>query len=141
MLRLEANYNTLKCELKCTEEIDFSKENSIESLLGFTKKKLKPNKFHQSDFPVDIMKINMIRVKCKIVSNSFSNGNAVHTLHAFYPTVAPCYEIVESPLNLIYLPINTHVIHNITLKIVDQHGRSINFREEVIGVTLHLRKS
>lgn len=139
-LRLSANFNTLKCEIKCSKDIDFSKSDSIGSLLGFKNVKLPANILHYSDFPVDIMKVNMIRVDCNIVTNSFNNGESVHTIHAFYPTDPPGYKIVESPSNVIYLPINTHVIHNITLKIVDQNGEPVNFRKEVITITLHLRR-
>lgn len=139
-LRLEANLNTLKCELKSSVDIDFTKSNSIGRLLGFKPTILPKDVIHYSDFPVDIMRINMIRIECNIVTNSFSNGNMVHTIHSFYPTDPPGYKIVESPHNVIYLPINTHIIHNISIKIVDQYDRPVNFRKEVLCVTLHLRK-
>lgn len=139
-LRLAANLNTLKCEIVCNESIDFSKQHSIGKLLGFKKRILIPNVLHTSDFPVDIMRINLIRVDCSIVKNSYRNGDLVHTLYAFYPKEPPGYKIVESPMNVVYLPINTHVINHISLRIVDQNNRPVNFRKEVISITLHLRK-
>jgi hypothetical protein len=139
-LHLQANFNTLKCEIKCNKTIDFSKPNSIGQLLGFERRQLARNKLHMSDFPVDIMRVNMIRIECNIATNSYRNGQPVHIIHSFYPTDPPGYKIVESPRNVIYLPINTHIIHNISLKIIDQNGFPVNFRKEVVTVTLHLRK-
>jgi hypothetical protein len=139
-LHLQANFNTLKCEIKCNKTIDFSKRNSIGQLLGFERRELTRNKLHMSDFPVDIMRVNMIRIECNIATNSYRNGQPVHIIHSFYPTDPPGYKIVESPRNVIYLPINTHIIHNISLKIIDQNRFPVNFRKEVVTVTLHLRK-
>lgn len=141
LLHLEANFNTLKCEIKCNKIIDFTKKNSLGQLLGFKKRKLKANIIHESDFPVDILRVNIIRIDCSIVTNSYRNGDSTHTIHAFYPKDPPGYKIIESPSNVIYLPINTRVIHDISLKIVDQDGNPVNFRKEVVTVTLHLRKS
>jgi hypothetical protein len=108
--------------------------------LGFEPRKLTSNKLHTSDFPVDIMRVNMIRIECNIATNSYRNGEPVHIIHSFYPTDPPGYKIVENPRNVIYLPINTRIIHNISLKIIDQNGFPVNFRKEVVTVTLHLRK-
>jgi hypothetical protein len=73
-LHLQANLNTLKCEIKCNKTIDFSKPNSIGQLLGFERRELTRNKLHMSDFPVDIMRVNMIRIECNIATNSYRNG-------------------------------------------------------------------
>jgi len=61
---LKANNNTLKCELLCSEAIDFSVPNSIANLLGFKNKVYAANIKHQSEMLVDISKVNSIyRVK------------------------------------------------------------------------------
>ena len=139
-LSMEANHNTLQCEIKCNKIIDFKKKNSIGSLLGFGKKVLEPNKIHISEKPVDILKVNAIVIECNLVTNSYNNGNLVHVIHMFYPTVAPGFKINEKPTNVIYLPINTQYIDEILLKITDQDGNLINFRKELITVRLHLKK-
>lgn len=139
--KLKANLNTLKCHIKCKLPIDFTKSRSIGQLLGFKKRVLEGDNEHISDFPVDIMRINLIRIECNIVMNSYKNGDSVHTLYSFYPQQPPGYKIVESPTNVIYLPINTTLINNISLHIVDQNNRPVNFRQEVVSITLHLRKS
>lgn len=139
-LIIEANLNTLKCEIKCTKDINFKKPNNIGSLLGFKEHLLKANKRHTSDYPIDIQKVNAICVECNIVTNSYNNGKLVHMLHMFYPVVPPGYKIVEVPANVIYLPINTRYINEIVLKIVDQDGNLVNFKKELVTVRVHLKK-
>jgi hypothetical protein len=72
-----------------------------------------------------------------IVSGSYKNGEKVHVTHEFFPSVPQGYKIIESPLNVIYLPINTKQLNEITIKITDQDGILVNFIEEV---RLHLRR-
>lgn len=138
-LVLHGNTNTLECEIKCTHEIDFTVPNSIGSLLGFGNKKLAANKTNISSEPVNILKINAIKILCNITSGSYDNGQASHIIHEFFPAVPPGFKIIETPQNVIYLPINTNVITNITLKIVDQDGNLINFRGETVTIRLHLK--
>lgn len=140
-LVLKFNRNTLKSEIKCTEDIDFTRKNSIGSLLGFNNKLLSANKHYISDHPVDIIKVNAICIECNLVFNSYNNGKPDHILHMFYPTTASGYKIVEKPLNVIYLPINTRYISEIVLKITDQDGNLVNLRGERVTVRLHLKKS
>ena len=126
-ISLRPNNNTLKCELFCKYNVDFGQSpNTIGRMLGFTKTRtLEAYITHESDAPVDIIKVNAIQI---------------HTLHSFYPTVEPGFKIVETPSNVIYLPVNVNSIHNITLSIVDQDGDNIDFRGEVITVRLHLKR-
>lgn len=139
-LKVKANNNTLQSEVYATREVDFTKDNSIGSLLGFSKRKLDANKWYMSDLPVDILRVNVVRIECNIVRGSFDNGNESHVIHEFYPTVEPGYKIVERPANLIYLPVHVKEINNIVLSIKDQEGRPINLRGETVNVRLHLRK-
>lgn len=133
------NNNTLKCSLKSTKIVHFDKDDSIGSILGFTKRKLAPGLKHESDIPVNIVKVNSVRIECSIISNSYINNERVHTIHEFYPNVAPGYKIIELPNTIIYLPVTVPSIDNITIKIVDQNGDLVNFREENISIRLHLK--
>jgi hypothetical protein len=137
---LRANKNTLKCELYATVEVDFSKPASIGGLLGFDRVVLEANKWHFSHNQIDINKVNSIRVECNIARGSYTNGIEGHTLHEFFPKVPPGFKIVESPPNLIYIPVNTQSIDNISVQLVDQDGRAINLRGETVTVRLHLRR-
>lgn len=139
-ITLHANNTTLKCELLSNCKIDFTHDDSIGSLLGFSKRILKPGIIHKSDFSVNIVKVNSIQVECNIVTGAYRNDKLVHTIHEFYPSVPAGYKIIETPRNVIYLPVNVRTIHNLTLRICDQDGNLVNFQDEIITTRLHLRK-
>lgn len=137
---IKANNNTLKSEIVSNVIIDFTKLNSLAPILGFEERKLEPNILHSSVLPVSIVQVEAIRIVCNIVSGSFVNGIEDHIIHEFYPTVPPGFKIVEIPTNVIYLPLNTTKIYNITVRLEDQTGKLINFRDEIITLRLHLKK-
>lgn len=139
-LDVRANYNTLQtCIKSTTDSIYFNKPSSIGSLLGFSKRVLEPGIEHYSDKTIDITKINTVIVECNIVSGSYINNTSAHILHQFSLNVSPGYKITEAPTNVIYLPVNSRIINNIVLKVVDQDGNLINFRGEKITIRLHLK--
>lgn len=140
-LTLDANNPTLKCHINCSKQIDFTQPNSIGPVLGFGKHILKANVEHTSDLPVHILNINTIFVDCNITMGNYHNGQTAHSIYGFFPLVPPGFIIVEVPSNVIYLPINAHDrVDLITLKLLDQDGRLVSFRDETITITLHLRK-
>jgi hypothetical protein len=138
-LLIQANKNTYHCEIKSNKVINFDKENSIGSLLGFNKRKLEANVRHISDYSIDISSVNSISVECNLVGNSFRNNVAGHILYTFAPNVLPGYKIIEKPSEVTYLPINTNFIDEIYIKIVDQNGNLISFNGERITVRLYLK--
>lgn len=138
---LRANNNTLKAEIRCDKRIRFSKKGTIASILGFDEKDLDPGRTHVSPNPVNILKINSIRVECNIVRGSFDNGSEGHIIHEFFPAVPPGYKIVEIPRTVIYLPVNVQKVYNITVQLRDQNGDLINLRGETLSVRLHIKKN
>jgi hypothetical protein len=141
IFKILANNNTLEVILKCSVEIDFSKPNSIASLLGYDSIILAANKDHYADRIVDIIKVNAIDIQSNISSGAYINGVPSHSLHMFAPKVAPGFKIIEAPHNIIYLPVDVTVIDRLTLKICDQKGNLVNFRGEEITIRLHIRKA
>lgn len=138
-LVINANNNTLKIEVFSEKDtIYFNRDRSIGSLLGF-KTKLKPNQVHVSENPINISRVNVIRINCNLIMDSYINNMSAHTLHQFDNNVAPGYKISEIPRTLIYLPINTKRISTLSINIVDQDGELINFREETITLRIHLK--
>lgn len=138
---LKANNSTLKAYIRCSKEINFEKSGSIASILGFDNVKLAANKTHTSNKPVDIIKVNTIKVDCNIVRGSFDNGREGHVIHEFYPSVPPGYKLVEIPRTVIYLPVNVKRINNISVSLKDQDGNLISLRDERVTLRLHLRKA
>lgn len=138
---LTANKNTLQCEILCSQPINFTKPNTIGPLLGFKAKRIfAANHTHISRHPADILKISVIRIECDIIKGAYLNNQPAHTIHEFPLKVAPGYKIVETPQNVIYLPITVKNIHALNLSIVDQQNIPINFRGETITARLHIKK-
>lgn len=135
-----ANNNTLKCEITSVYDIDFTKPNTIASMLGFPSVLLKANQTHVSERPVSIIRVTNVRVNSNISTAAYHNSAASHTLFEFSPNVSPGYRLYVEPRNVIYLPINTRTINNITLQIVDQEGQIVNFLGETIVIRLELKK-
>lgn len=136
---LKANNNTLKAELYCSKKIDFRKPYNLATVLGFRPVIYDAEIHHTSDLPIDIIKVNSIRVECNITRGSFLNGQEGHVIHEFYPAEPPGYKIIEIPRNVIYLPVIAQTINTLTVSLRDQDGNLVNFRGERISVRLHLR--
>lgn len=140
-IQLNINKNTLRSEIKCSHDINFEYADSIAPVLGFNFRKLKANKLHISDHPVDINRINVIRIECNITTGAYINNQPSHTIHEFFPSVEPGFKIIEVPRHVIYLPITVKTIHSISVNIVDQNGELINFRGETITIRVHIKKT
>lgn len=136
---INANTNTLKTEIKSTQVVKFDQDCTIGTLLGFSKRIIQANHVNESDLPVNINKVNSIRVECNVVTGSYVNEKPVHTIHEFSPDVLPGYKINEVPKNIIYLPVNTNLISSIVINLVDQDGNLLDFRNEKITIRLHLQ--
>lgn len=140
---LKPNNNTLKCEIKSKHEINFNHKDSLGTLLGYSAARtLKPNTLHESDLPVNIVRVITIQVDCNITVGAYTNSTPAHTLFEFGLNVDPGYAIVIEPKTLIYLPVNRNLqqIKNITLKILDQNSELVNLRGEEVSVWLELLK-
>lgn len=139
---LRGNKNTLKCSFNCDRvvTINFSKANSVCSVLGFDAKDISDSTFKEAERPVNIQNINTIRIDCDLTSGSFHNGNSTHTIYEFTPSVNPGYKIIEQPNNLIYLPLVRKRISTVSVRVVDQNGELIDFRGENITCRIHIKR-
>ena len=118
--------------------VNFKSGNSLRKLLGFNSKTYSASQ--ESERVVDILSVNSILVNLDIISGSYVNGIAQHTIYSFFPNVSPGHKIVENPKTVIYLPITLHVIHSIQITLEDQDGNQLDLRGENITIRFHIKE-
>jgi len=103
---IEITANTLKNVMEISNDfiVDFRLQRSIASVLGFAERAYKES-LHESQNVVNILSINSILVNVDVIGGSYVNGKTQNTIYSFFPNVSPGYKFVESPRNLVYLPV------------------------------------
>ena len=141
-IKTSANSNTLKSILILEKDyqVDFNHQNSISKVLGFTGAKYTEG-FHESENVVNILRINSIFVNIDIISGSYVNGTPKSTIYSFFPKVSPGHKIIESPVNLVYLPITLDTIDSLNVMITDQDDNLLNLRNETLTIRFHIREA
>ena len=124
--------------LKNNYEVDFGKDKSINSLLGFDSKHYSTG-FHESENMINILTINSVLVSIDIISGSYVNGSTQPTIYSFFPDVSPGYKIIENPDKLFYLTITSDTSHSISIFLTHQHENELNLRGENLSMRFHLR--
>ena len=114
-------------------QVDFNHQNSLAKVLGFTGAKYTKG-FHESENVVNILNID-------IISGSYVNGKTKNTIYSFYLKVSPEYNIIETPVNLVYLPITLDIIDRLGVSITDQDDHLLNLRNEKLTIRFHIREA
>ena len=140
-INISANSNTLKSVLILEKDyqVDFNHQNSLAKVLGLTGAKYTKG-FHESENVVNILSINSILVNIDIISESYVNGMTKNTIYSFFPKVSPGYKIIESPVNLVYLPITLDTTDSLEVSITDQDDHLLNLRNEKLTISFHIRE-
>ena len=136
---ISANSNTLKYVLIMEKDyqVDFNHQNSLATVLGFTGAK-NTKGFHESE---NVVRINSILVNIDIISGSYINGTTKNTIYCFFRKVSPGYKIIETPVNLVYLPITLDTIDRLGVSITEQDDHLLNLRNEKLTIRFHIRES
>ena len=94
-IEVSANTNTLLSEIfpKNNYEVDFRKDKSINSLLGFHSN-LYTSGFYESENMVNILTINSILVNIDIISGGYVIVSIQLTIYSFFSDVSPGYKII-----------------------------------------------
>ena len=140
-ITIGSNFATLKSTINITHQdykIDFTGANTIRYLLGFDSKQLKSG-YYESDNMVNIMNINSIFVNMDCIRESYVCGSSSSVIYSFFPAVGPGYKIIQSPNNLIYLPLNKNALYSIKTWITDQNSNLLNLRGENVTMRFHIR--
>ena len=141
-INISANSNTLKSVLILEKDyqVDFDHKNSLSKVLGFTGAKYTEG-FHESENVVNILSINSILINIDIISGSYVSGTMKNPIYSFFPKVSPGYKIIETPVNLVYLPITFDIIDRLGVSITDQDDHLPNLRNEKLTIRFHIREA
>ena len=139
-ISLAVNTATLKAVVAISNplySVDMG-ESTIRTLLGFHRRVLTSTS--EGDATVNILTVNSIMVTCSLIGGSYIDGLMLPIIYSFFPDVSPGEKIIESPRNLIYLPITSSgSIPRIEISLLDQNGDTIDFRGETVTIRLHIR--
>ncbi len=140
-ISFSANVSTLRAVITIDNNyaVDFAIENSVCSVLGFNKQTYHAG-YYESENIVNIMSINSIFVNVDIIAGSYVNGSTHPTIYSFFPNAFPGYKIMETPTNLVYLPVTLDTIHAIETILTDQNNRQLNLRGENLTIRFHMRE-
>ena len=71
----------------------------------------------------------------------FNHQMTKNTIYSFSPKVSPGYKIIETPVNLVYLPITLDTINNLEVSITDRDDHLLNLRNEMLTIRFHIREA
>ena len=141
-INISAKSNTLKSVLilEKDDRVDFYHPESIAKVLRFTGAKYTGG-FHKLENVVNILSINSILVNIDSISGSYINGTTINTIYSFLPKVSPGCKIIETPVNVVYLPILLDTIDRLGVSITDQDDHLLNLRNEKLTTRFHIREA
>jgi len=132
---------TLKIVISSDWNLDFTVDNSIGQILGFSARITQPKMTSYSDLPVNISTINTVKIDCNLVSaNIEDHKRNVHTLYDFpLDTAKIGGKIIKEPNPICYFTTNTDKIYDLVIKITDQDNNLLDLHGELVNLTLDFR--
>lgn len=87
-------------------------------------------KFKEDAAAENLVKLDILRINCDIISGSYINGERCHVIHQFATSTSHMKGriLAEIPKNLNYFPIKSKNLRSIQICIVDQEGKLIDFQ-------------
>ena len=117
LFTIKANVNTQELIISTSFAIDFRKKNSIGQPLGFDGVIIKAGGEATSNTLVKITTVDVVTLNVILPEDPTSMESHL-TLCTHPNDVPPDYKISMRPSNVLYLPLNTNYISNITLSCV-----------------------
>ena len=143
---IDANRATLRATLTLARhyQVDFIVANNINTVLGFERQIYTFDRttdgYTEGEHIVNIISINSILVNSDIIHGSYVNGTQQSTIYSFFPGVDPGMKIIQTPKNLVYLPVTLKTINRMQTYLTDQDGTPIDLRGEHLTIRFHLRE-
>lgn len=97
---------------------------------------------HGSENISEITQLDVIRVVCDVISESYINGEQSRIIHQFATSASHVngQTIAEIPKHISYLPIKTKHLRSIQIKILDRNGGLVNIHGGNIICRIHIRR-
>lgn len=145
ILTFEPNVNTLKTLMGVSEDftVIFREPNSLNSVFGFNSENYTGkgiSNYFESENVINIIAVSSILVKSNIISNSFVNGSQQPVIYSFFPDVPPGFKIIETPRNLVYLPLINNNLSTMETWLTDQNDNLLDLRGETLTMRLHIKE-
>ena len=118
--------------LKDRFQVDRNHEHSITNFLGFTNNADPLAKgYHLADSSAVISNVHTVDLECNIIRGGVIKGEEKQIIYYIPSFTVPIgYKIIEQPHNINYFPLNTTLLDEITVRILDQGGNLINIPGE-----------
>jgi len=107
--------------------VDFTKEKTWRSVLGFDAVELKTDGIHKSTNVADVVPVQKVYIKCNLCSGSYFNGKDSNILFSFPNNKRYGAPLNFSPNPLIPLKLQTTNLDNIRLSFSDEDGNPVDF--------------
>lgn len=90
----------------------------------------------------EILKSNIIRIDCDIISGSYINGVRKHTIHQFAPVTSYVTDqtLFEFPKHRNYFPLKIKNLRSIQILIVDDTGKKVDFNGVDIICRINIKR-
>ena len=138
---MQVNLNTQRCGIKCSKRIAFLFKDSFSRLLGFeARDNLPSNIWNWSNGVVHVFDVLNIGISVSCCQGDYRNGEPTHVIYQFTPNVAPGYRMSENPDSVTYHSVIGDKLEEITVRVIDQDGKLIDFGDEVISIRLHFKR-
>lgn len=143
---LHSNPPTHGCYVITSFDLDFSKSNSVGSLLGFSERVKRSSALSKevvkSTKVVTIMNDFHVYVSCNIAEGSTINNRQSHVIHQFHMGMqGPSAVVIERPSQPVFHSITCRKTDDITIRLEDAQGRLIPMKDgTTLGCTLILRR-
>ena len=122
--------------------VDFDVDASMYKLLGFDEKdKFEGVGQYVGKRIVNITNVTQLVFNCNITSSNYINGRKMPFLYNCSVDVPAGYRMGRELTSIAYKKLNTSQISHIRIWIVDEHGDTVNLRDDNLTVTLSLRLS
>ena len=112
--------------------MDRAHAHSITNFLGFTKSTTPLGKgYHLANNTAVISNVHTVDLECNIIQGGIVRGEEKQIIYDIPSFTVPIgSKIIEQPQNINYFPLNTTLLDEITVRILDQDGNLINIPGE-----------